>query len=113
MRGTPRRVNRALTQPALFLGCERTLAIIALLFWSYIALGMIPHWYIIIPLIGLAITILSLRFLAKKDPQWLAVFRANSRFLLFEKLYQPQGYTWHTKKAKAVYTLPKKLTNLL
>lgn len=109
MRGTQRFTNRALSAPVLLLGGERILVLISGLFWAWAFMGVMPHWPMLIVFLGFVVTLFVLRFAAKRDPQGVAVFRRNSRFLLQQRYFLAKGYVIETTKAKLVTTVPTRL----
>ena len=109
MRGTPRQTNRALSDPILVMGAERSLVIVACFFWGWAAMGVMPHWPIVIVTAGFVSTLYLLRFSAKRDPQGVAVFRKNSRFLVQNRFYIAHGYAGNLQKVRKVQTVPLRL----
>lgn len=110
MRGTPRQTNKALFEPILFMGGERSLVILSVFFWLWMLSGVFPHWPSIITIIGLIATIYVLRFAAKRDPKGVAIFRKNSRFLVQKRFYLAHGFAANLSKTRRVRTVPIKLT---
>lgn len=106
MRGTARQTNKALSAPVLLMGAERSLVIIAGFFWGWALMGVMPHWPILIVLLGFIATLYALRFAAKHDAQAVAVFRANSRFLVQNQFYAARGFAGHIQKTKKIKTVP-------
>jgi type IV secretory pathway TrbD component len=113
MRGTPRITNKALSAPQLTMGCETSLFVLCSFFWGWAFIGVLPHWpsvFIIFCWVG---NIYLLRFAAKKDPQFVAVFRKNSRFLLQQRFYLARGYAGNVQQAQKLQTVPVKITSKL
>lgn len=106
MRGTPRQTNKALSAPILMMGAERSLMIVAWFFWGWALMGVLPHWPMVIVMGGFVATLYALRFAAKCDPQGVAVFRANSRFLVQNRFYTAKGFAGHVQKVRKVQTVP-------
>jgi type IV secretory pathway TrbD component len=109
MRGTPRYTNKALSEPILLMGAERVLVIISSFFWIWVLAGVLPHWPSLLIVLGFVVTIYLLRLAAKKDPQGVAIFRRNSRFLVQNRFYLARGYAGTLQKVKKVRTVPLKL----
>ena len=112
-RGTPRQTNTALYAPVLCMGAERSLVIISCFFWGWLLLGIFPHWPMLIAIFGLAASLYLLRFVAKRDPRGVAVFRANSRFLVQKRFYLSSGFAGNITKTRKVRTIPVNLTSRL
>lgn len=109
MRGTYRQTNKALSEPILVMGAERSLVIMSCLFWGWALMGIFPHWPFMLMIIGWVANLYFLRFVAKRDPQGVAVFRKNSRFLLQNRFYVSRGYAGHLIKLKKLNTVPTRL----
>ncbi len=109
MRGTPRQTNRALSDTILVMGAERSLIIVAFFFWGWALMGVLPHWPTIVVLAGFIGTLYLLKFSAKRDPQGVAVFRKNSRFLVQNRFYLAHGYAGNLQKSRRVQTVPVNL----
>lgn len=109
MRGTSRQTNRALSDTILVMGAERSLVIVACFFWGWALMGVVPHWPTLIVIAGFVGTIYLLRFSAKNDPQGVAVFRKNSRFLVQNRFYLAHGYAGNLQKTRRVQTVPVSL----
>src|SRR5690606_1891775 len=103
---TPRQTNKALSEPILVMGAERSLFIITCFFWSWALMGVIPHWPIVIALAGFLATVYVLKFAAKRDPQGVAVFRKNSRFLVQSRLYIAHGFAGGFQKPRKPIPVP-------
>lgn len=109
MRGTPIHINRALSERVQVMGGERSLVIIACLFWGWAGIGLVPHWPVLIAVVGFTVTLYLLRFLAKCDPRGAAVFRKNSRFLIQNRLWLARGWAGNLRKTRRVQTVPVSL----
>lgn len=109
MRGTPRQTNKALSAPILMMGAERSLVIVACFFWGWTFMGVLPHWPLVMVIAGFLATLYALRFAAKRDPQGVAIFRSNSRFLVQNRFYTAKGKACNVQKVRKVRTVPIKL----
>ncbi|MBN1683994.1 MAG: VirB3 family type IV secretion system protein [Gammaproteobacteria bacterium] len=109
MRGTARQTNKALSTPILVMGAERSLIVMSCLFWGWALVGVFPHWAMFIVLLGFLATIYVLKFAAKRDAQGVAVFRANSRFLVQNRFYVARGYAGILSKIRKVNTVPTQM----
>lgn len=109
MRGTPRQTNRALSDTILVMGAERSLVIVTCFFLGWALMGVLPHWPTLVVIAGFISTLYLLRFAAKRDPQGVAVFRKNSRFLVQNRFYVAHGYAGHLQKTRKTHTVPVKL----
>jgi type IV secretory pathway TrbD component len=106
MRGTPRQTNKALSEPILLMGAERPLVILSCFFWGWALMGIIPHWPMVIVIAGFVLNIYLLKFAAKRDPCGVGVFRANSRFLVQNRLYLARGHAGTLQKTRKIQTVP-------
>ena len=106
MRGTPRETNKALSAPILLMGAERSLVIVSSFFWGWALMGVMPHWPLVLVLMGFMANIYLLKFAAKRDAQGIAVFRANSRFLIQNRFYIAHGFAGKIDKIKGLQTVP-------
>jgi type IV secretory pathway TrbD component len=106
MRGSIRQTNKALSAPILLMGAERSLVILLCFFWGWVFIGIMPHWPIVIVALSFVCGLYALRFAAQCDPQGVAVFRANSRFLLQNRFYCARGFAGNLQKTKKIRTVP-------
>ncbi len=109
MRGTPRQTNKALSAPILLLGAERNLVILTCFFWIWAFIGVFPHWPIVLIAMIFLMNLYVLRLAAKRDPQGVAVFRTNSRFLVQKRFYFARGFAGNLQKVRKLSTVPTKL----
>lgn len=92
MRGTDRPTNKALSNTILLMGCERLPFFVAALMWGVFLFSTFGHWTMIFGLVGFAVTIFALKFLARIDPQAMSIFKMNSRFILQNRFYPARGF---------------------
>jgi len=111
MRGTIRVTNKALSAPILVMGAERSLVIISCFFWGWALMGVLPHWTALIIILCFVTTIYFLKFVAKRDPKSVAIFRKNSRFLVQNRFYLAKGHASSLEKQRKVCTVPTRLFN--
>lgn len=106
MRGTPHLTQRALRTPVLMFGAERSLVIMASLFWGWAFMGVFPHWPMLFVMGCYLATVYLLRFAAHLDPQGVALFKRNSRFLLQHRRYVARGYSNTVTTMPVVTSVP-------
>ena len=109
MRGTPRQTNRALSEPILVLGAERSLVIVFSFFFGWALMGVFPHWPFLLVIMLYVVILYVLRFVAKQDPQGVSTFRNNSRFLLQKRFYLARGNAGNIQAVRTIQTVPVNL----